>query len=130
VIEANTQITNLQSDVFLFRAAIAGTVFAAGSSGHPPHGASGITVHLLDADGIVVATTHTDAHGNYVFTEFSGPAAGPTDSPGLSATGTYTVELELPPGGQDLGPDPAPIQITRGDTVVLGVNFHIGLPPL
>jgi peroxidase len=130
VIEANTHITNLQPDVFEFRASITGTIFAATRSGRPGRGAPGVIVQLLDADGIVVATTRTDMRGNYVFTPNSGPAADPTDSSGLSATGTYTVVVLPPPGAHQLSPPPPPIQVTRGNTMVMRVDFVLALPPM
>jgi hypothetical protein len=47
-------------------------------------GAAGVTVHLLDALGNVLATTQTDANGNYRFT-------------GLTP-GDYRIEVVLPAG--------------------------------
>ncbi len=57
VIEANTNITNLQSDVFIFQASISGTV---GLNPGPVHGVGvpGITVELQDTSGDVLGHDH------------------------------------------------------------------------
>ena len=80
VIEANTGITNLQSDVFVFKASISGTVSLAtgGShSGSVQQGMAGMTVQLEDTKGDVLATTTTNSRGQYTFNQLSGPAANP-----------------------------------------------------
>ena len=129
VIEANTNITNLQSDVFLFKASISGTVSSANNGGgrnnFRTQGHAGITVQLLNDSGDVVATTVTDSQGRYSFNQLSGPAANPTDGSGVSATGTYTVRLVLPSGFTQTSPNPAAIDITRGGVNVSGVNFTV-----
>jgi hypothetical protein len=150
VIEANTHITNMQADAFLFRASISGTVSAApqsaasgvastsgnahtpakGNAGQrspaPPVGLAGIIVELKNADGDVVASTVTDKSGHFVFNQQSGPAAdSAADAAGLSAVGSYTVVLSLPAGLTQISPDPAAIQFTRGDVNVTGVNFTV-----
>ncbi len=51
---------------------------------------SGVTVHLLDAQGTIVATTQTDAQGEYSFTDLM--------------PGTYGV-MEIQPAGYFDGPD-------------------------
>jgi hypothetical protein len=63
VIQANTNITNLQSDVFVFKSSIRGAVLTAGSGRLSPGGVAGVTVQLEDSDGNVVATTVTNARG-------------------------------------------------------------------
>jgi hypothetical protein len=119
VIEANTDVTNLQSDVFVFQASISGTVFA--DSGKGVHGGAsrtgvpGVTVQLQDGGGNVLATTVTDARGHYSFNQHNG----------LSATGDYTVRLVLPSGLRQVTADPGTIQISRGDDNVSGVNFGV-----
>ena len=60
VIEGNTDITNLQSDVMLFTASVSGTVF---SYANRNGGLPGITVELKDSDGDIVATTRADPQG-------------------------------------------------------------------
>jgi hypothetical protein len=128
VIEANTGITNLQSNVFLFQASISGTVSmdAVGPSrGAGPRGAAGITVQLQDSSGDVLATTVTNAQGNYSFDQLSGSAANPVNASGVSGTGTYNVVLVLPSTLAQTSPDPQSINITRGGTNVAGVSFTV-----
>jgi hypothetical protein len=122
VIEANTNITNLQPDVFKFRASISGTVFAA-TSGEP--GVRGITVQLQDTSGDVLATTRTDRNGNYRFTQQSGPSGNPEIAAGVSATGDYIIVLILPSFLKQTTANPGPIHISRGGIDVDGVNFGI-----
>jgi peroxidase len=123
VIEANTNITNLQSDAFLFRASVSGTVFSSANK-RGSVGRAGVTVELEDADGDVVATTITNHRGNYSFNQLSGPAADLADSPGLSATGQYKIVVVSPTSGQT-APAAATIDITRGDTALSNVNFSL-----
>lgn len=72
-------------------------------------GVAGVTVTLYDNTGAAIATTVTDANGNYLFT-------------GLAA-GTYSVGFTLPAGtnftGKDLGGD----DNTDSDVNTSGVNF-------
>jgi hypothetical protein len=131
VIEANTDVTNLQRDVFVFKASISGTVFldlnGNGQRDRFDIGVPGIVVQLLDGDGNVVATTRTRLGGRYVFTQLSGPGANPDGGSGLSATGDYSVRLVLPAFLKQTTQDPGTIQITRGDTNVTGVDFGVNL---
>jgi hypothetical protein len=117
VIEANTNITNLQPDVFVFKASINGTVTGVaggmGTRSSPTRGLPGITVQLQDSDGNLVASTVTDSQGHYSFTQQNG----------LSATGNYSVSLVLPAGASQTSANPATVLISRGDTTVNGVDF-------
>src|SRR5262249_36147856 len=76
VIRNNTAVTNLQSDVFYFRAEVSGVVFNdLNGDGIQQPGETGIpdiTVNLLDDGGAVIATTTTDAAGEYNFTDQTG----------------------------------------------------------
>jgi hypothetical protein len=126
VIEANTEITNLQSDVFFFKASIGGTVFldlGNGGVGTPGGlGLSRFTVNLNDDGGHVIATTTTDSDGRYSF----------TDQTGLPGTGQFTVSLVLPSGLRLTTQDPGTILIRRGDidtTVNFGVGFTLDTRP-
>ncbi|HEY2840958.1 MAG TPA: peroxidase family protein, partial [Pirellulales bacterium] len=72
IIERNTNLTNLQDNLFFFRASISGTVFADsngnGRDDWNDRGLKGQTVELLDVvSGELVATTTTDGRGNYSF---------------------------------------------------------------
>ena len=108
VIEANTDITNLQSNVFIFKASISGTINARPPGGGgprmsqggnpPPVQAGGFTLQLQDSAGDVLATTVTDAQGHYTFNQLSGPATDMTIGSGISAVGTYKVVLIMPAG--------------------------------
>jgi len=149
VIEANTGITNLQANAFKFRASISGSVTTAGAygsgsaqsgfngaqsgstggtlgfHGYPSPGVSGITVELEDTTGDLLATTTTDAFGNYTFNQLSTGNTDPAVTPGVSATGTYEIVLVLPTTLKQVGASPAPVTVTAGDTMLNGVNFSV-----
>ncbi len=117
VIEANTTVTNLQSDVFTFDASISGMVFNdANENGRQDRrepGLANVTVQLLDAtDGSVIATTRTDRLGNYQFTAVDG-----------LSTGQFKVKALLPTGWTQTTAAPAMQSITRGDTYIGGLDF-------
>jgi peroxidase len=113
VIEANTNVTNLQNDVFVFRASIQGAVLQGGAG--RATGLAGIKVQLKDADGDVMATTVTNGQGQFSFNQQNG----------LSGTGSYTVSVVLPTG-LSLILGPATVNISAGDTRVGGLNFYLG----
>jgi hypothetical protein len=119
IIERNTGITNLQSNVFYFRAAISGTVFndanGNGVRDFREGGLAGFTVQLLDDSGQVIASTVTDPMGRYRFDIFNG----------IGGPGTYSVQCLMPAGDTLTTGDQAPMQITRGDTFFTGVNFGV-----
>lgn len=119
VIEANTDIKNLQSDVFDFRASISGTVLTASSGMNPSHpplrGLAGVTVQLEDDNGSILATTLTDLRGQYHFDNFAG----------LDGTGTYSVRIVAPTDFTQTSADPPAISISRGDINLCGVNFRL-----
>jgi hypothetical protein len=125
VIEANTGVTNLQGDVFLFQASISGTVFRSEGRGGQRAGAAGITVQLQDSSGDVLATSVTDRQGRYSFNQLSGPAANVENASGVSATGYYQIVLVLPPGLRQTTPNPGNILISRGGANLRGANFGI-----
>jgi hypothetical protein len=117
VIEANTNITNLQPDVFKFTASISGSVVSRGNGAHFDaswqKGIAGMTVLLQDSDGNVLATTQTDKLGNYTFNQKSG----------VGGTGSYTVRVVAPSGASQVSINPAPILISRGGVSVKKVDF-------
>ena len=129
VIEANTNVTNLQSNVFLFKASISGSVTAGmGRPGRSSEmGLAGFTVELEDASGDILATTTTNGQGQYSFNQLSGSSVDPTIPSGVSGTGTYNVVLVLPAGAHQLSPSPSSIVISSGDTNVSNVNFSVSL---
>ncbi|HLJ96795.1 MAG TPA: peroxidase family protein [Gemmataceae bacterium] len=124
VIEANTDVRNLQSDVFLFQASISGTVYD-GQYRNDRGGVPGILVELQDAGGGVLAVTRTDRWGRYSFNQLSGPSSDLESASGTSATGYYHVSLVLPPGATLGAPNPSPILIGRGGIAVNGIDFHL-----
>ncbi len=129
VIEANTGITNLQSDVFFFTASISGTVSRA--TARRPHGfgqrgVSGVTVQLEDTTGDVLATAVTNNQGQYTFNQLSGPAANVENASGVSGTGYYDVVLVLPTTLEQYSPNNSSILISRSGINVNGVNFVVG----
>ncbi|MDB5334067.1 MAG: heme peroxidase [Phycisphaerales bacterium] len=136
VIEANTTITNLQSDVFYFRASISGTVMVGLPTGTSPGAVPGgsfdsmpqMTLQLQDMSGDVLATTKTDGRGHYQFNQLSGPAGNPNLASGVSAVGEYKVVLVLPSGMRQTSPSLSPVVVASGDTNVQGENFTVSLP--
>jgi hypothetical protein len=110
VIRRNTNLTNLQQNVFFFRVAAGGTVFAdANRNGRRDFNErplANLRVNLLDLSGEVVGTATTDARGFYRFDISNGLGVG-----------RYIVHVELPAGLTQTTPDSV-ISITRGDTMV------------
>jgi parallel beta-helix repeat protein len=104
-------VSNVAFGVFQ-KVTISGLVFqdsdGDGTQGASEGGLSGWTVQLLDAAGNVVASTTTDADGNYSFA-YLGP-------------GTYRVRQVLPDGWAQTTADPADIQVRSGIDV-FGVNL-------
>ncbi|MCX7421052.1 MAG: SpaA isopeptide-forming pilin-related protein [Planctomycetia bacterium] len=104
VIRRNTNLTNIQTNVFLYQATISGRVFGDGNRdgvANPREvGIAGRMIQLLDADNNIVATTVTDRNGQYRFEHLS--------------LGTYQVNEVLPAGAINTTPPPQPIAITRG----------------
>jgi hypothetical protein len=125
VIEANTDITNLQSDAFIFQASIGGTVSM--NAGRHMIGVPGVIVQLEDTSGDILATATTGRNGQYSLNQLSGPAANVENASGVSGTGTYRIVLSLPSWLEQTGSSPGSVTITRGAQNVTGVNFNIGI---
>lgn len=104
IIRMNTDVSNLQPNVFFLHTSISGQVFndANGDGRREPveQGLAGVTVELLDSSGKIVATTETDAQGLYRFAELD--------------LGSYQVVIVPPNGGTQSTPPPKTIDITRG----------------
>jgi hypothetical protein len=119
IIERNTELTNLQDNVFFFKASISGTVsavfFQTSTGVSLVRGVPGVTVQLEDASGNVIATVLTDALGRYRFDNFNG----------LSGTGHYNVRVVAPAGYKQTSPNPSTIEVSRGGINVTGVNFTL-----
>jgi hypothetical protein len=124
VIKANTNITNLQSNVFFLKESIGGTVFSDPDhdgfprTGNEP-GVPRITVNLNDSSGNVVATTTTDSYGRYNF----------TDQTGIPGTGNFSVTIVLPAGYFQTTLNPPTIYLSRGGLDVDHVDFGIVAGP-
>jgi hypothetical protein len=124
VIEANTPVTNLQPDAFLFTTSITGAVTTAPNGPPPPPGArpalpaglAGVVVSLLDDSGDVVATTTTNAAGQYSFNQQAG-----------ITTGSYTISITLKDGNKVT--TPSAIVVSTGNQNIAGVNFNVKPPP-
>jgi peroxidase len=103
---ANTELTNLQENVFLFKAeAVGQVVLDANADGRlrGERGLEGITIELRDAAGALVATTQTDRAGNYKFTELD--------------IGQYEVRVLVPTGMKLTTSGSSVVNVTKGDTV-------------
>src|SRR5262249_6027977 len=115
----NTTVSNIQSDVFFFKASVSGTAYTdANHDGHFNPGeplAKNLTVKLIDTDGNVVASAQTDPMGHYQFNAQEG-----------LGTGTYFVEA-FAPNGDMLSKTPA-LNITKGDTNLTGVDLAVPPP--
>jgi hypothetical protein len=119
VIESNTGISNLQSNVFYFREKIAGTVFReddrTGTFDPGEAGVANVVVNLLDSTGAVIATTTTDSRGNYSF----------TDQTGIPGTGNFTVSVVVPSGFHNVTPTTIQVSLSRGGMDFDNLNFGI-----
>jgi len=118
IIQRNTTISNLQDNVFFFRAAVQGQVFADGNENgafdRRERGVAGVTVELLDDQGDVVATTQTDRNGNYRFNDFR-------------ETGDYQVRVASSTEVQLTSDELLDALISRGNERVRGLNFGVSL---
>jgi hypothetical protein len=124
VIEANTNITNLQPDAMVFTASISGTVAAGNPVGRGPvaaaatNSAAGLSVELLDDSGDVLDTTTTDSQGHYSF----------NNQTGVSNTGYYYVSLVMPTNSSLAAVDTKSqeLLISRGS---MNMTWNVGLAP-
>jgi hypothetical protein len=110
VIEHNTQLTNIQDNVFFFKLLIGGQVFQDLNGIDVPM--PGVTVQLFDDSGTLQGTTQTDVNGQYQLTNFDGLALG-----------TFQVREVVPDGFIQETHDPDDITFTRGNVTVDGVDF-------
>ncbi len=126
VIEANTNITNMQSDAFIFATSISGRLsLSPDQLGSGPHcgpagpsgnsgSVAGVTVTLYDSSGNAVATTTTDSRGNYQFKGLDLDTYTVKATVSVNGTSTtYSRIVALTSGidlsGIDLGPLQSPI---------------------
>ncbi len=117
VIERNTTISNLQTNVFYLQAEVNGLVFvdsnANGRADRFEIALPGVKVQLLNDEGAIVATTVTGRDGRYHFTSFS-------------ETGDYQVRIVLP-SRLTTNVTTRDVLISRGGLTISGINF--GLHP-
>ena len=113
IIAANTMTTNLQPNVFVFDVNVNGSIFADsnrnGQRDRGENGLAGVVLSLVDEDGVVTATTTTDANGQYHF--------------GSVQLGDYTVTPTLTTGAFTTS-STAAIDVTRGQTFA-NVDFGV-----
>lgn len=115
IIRRNTNTTNLQDNVFFFRAGIAGRVMNDvnnnGKIDARESGLANVVVQLQDAQGNVLATTSTARDGSYRFD-------------GL-ALGVYRIRVLAPQGARQTTADPPNVVVSKGqllDRVDFGLN--------
>ncbi len=118
IISKNTEISNLQDNVFLFELTIRGTVFhdfnenGIQDTGEP--GVPGRNVRLINVEnGATIDRTRTNPNGVYGYTHLKDPLR----------FGTFQVRVVVPPGWIQTTPDPADIVFTVSSDVI--ANFGI-----
>ncbi|WP_254508803.1 peroxidase family protein [Anatilimnocola floriformis] len=117
VIRRNTNLTNVQQNVFVFKVEISGRVVNDANADslltkNEP-GLKGRTVELVDSDTLeVIAQATTDPAGRYRFDVQSGLGLG-----------EYTVREVTPSGWTETAAPKEAIRLTRGDQRITEVNF-------
>ncbi len=116
IIRANTNVSNLQSDVFVFHASVSGNVLTLSQSGHrlTLQGLGGIGVALEDMNGNVIATTTSARDGSYKFDN-------------LSEAGMYQVVLSSPTSSHPIIKQLL-VDVSRGGAFS-GINFVLNQLP-
>src|SRR5262249_49270120 len=113
IIARNTTTTNLQSNVFVFKASVSGTVFndanGNGVLNRGENGLAGRTVILFnttdDPAGVELARTTTDSQGRYQFDNFD-----------ELLVGKYRVQEVVPAGWRGTTPTTVDFAVTKGGT--------------
>jgi hypothetical protein len=118
VIRRNTHVANIQPDVFVFRAAVSGSVFADGNRDglrqSVEAGVAAASVTLVDGAGATVATARTDARGAFTF--------------GRLDLGSYRVVVTAAVGGASV--TSRTVTVTRGGEIRgLDVGLAVAPPP-
>lgn len=108
IIRRDSGITNLQPNVFFFRAQVTGTIFADSNGDHLAQTVerhiAGMKVDLVDrTSGDVVASTTSDSRGNFLFTIDDG-----------LRTGQYLLRT-VPAAGDNWPAVRQQFNVTRGD---------------
>ncbi len=116
IIERNSDVRNLQRDVFFFRAEATGQVFVDsngdGIRNRREIGLAGVTIELLNGDGEVIDSTVTGRDGRYFFNNFP-------------ETGDYAIRITLPTGMTSTTPSTQTFLISRGNVTVFGLDFGL-----
>ena len=117
VIERNTDLTNLQKDVFFFDSSVSGIVSLDGLDNRRgssrPAGVAAQTIRLVH-DGEVVAETTTDRQGRYRFDVLDG-----------LRTGQYEVHMTYQTADGTSAVAVREVAITTGDTHLRNINFSM-----
>jgi peroxidase len=114
VIQRNTTVNNLQSNVFFMQAEITGQVFADTNGDGRQDQLEGplpvITVELLNGAGKVIASSRTDGNGRYRLN--------------VTETGDFRVRVVLPPRKTTITTT-RDVLVSRGDLTMPGVDFGL-----
>jgi hypothetical protein len=117
IIQRNTTVNNLQSNVFFFKAEISGTAYvdvnANGRHDFRDTALRGTTIELVNDEGDVIDSTVTGRDGRYRFTSFA-------------ETGDYQVRI-IPPARFTAAVATRDVLISRGGQTVGNVNFSLKL---
>jgi hypothetical protein len=115
IIQRNTTIRNLQSNVFFMNAEINGQVFADingnGRQDRLDSPLAGITVQLLNDEGIIMDTAVTGRDGRYRFRSFN-------------ETGDYQVHIVLP-ARLTTALTARDVLVSKGGVTISGINFAL-----
>ncbi len=120
VIARNTNLSNVQNNVFIFQAELSGQVFRdVNGNGRQDRGDNplpGIRLELVSqTSGEVIATTRTDPQGRYLFNVQSGVR---TDS--------YFVRAVSDPTGRTVTGQSRTVSVTKGDQAFRDLNIALG----
>lgn len=122
IIERNTGVDGLQSNLFYFRAEAGGVVYqdrnGNGRRERTEAPLAGIKVQLLNGDGEVVDTTITGRDGRYTFRTFP-------------ETGDYQIVADLPTGAGATTSQPLSLLVAAGDARFgnLDIGVRLGRTP-
>ena len=119
IIARDTELKNIQTNVFIFQAELSGTVFRdLNSNGRQDRGDNplpGVTLELVSqSSGETIATARTNPQGRYAFDVQSGVR---TDS--------YFVRIVSGPGGALATGQSRVVNVTRGDQAFRDLNIAL-----
>lgn len=116
IIQRNTDLDLLQSNVFFFAPVINGTVFADSATSQGGDNdlvpVESIVIQLVDSDDNVIESKLTDANGDYTF-----------DS--ITQSGHYQVRVAASNQWVVTGTDTWDLSISNGDEVMQGIDFRV-----